>query len=278
MTNSLPEAQKLYERFKGDDRVRVVAVATAFEKETYPWMADEAQIKSRLTREGWKFPVMRDKDERTVRTLGFNGRYGTPTTLVIDAQGVVRWHGFNTQKKTSRQVEAKVDALLESFYVAAIPSFPKELKGSGKAYRARRYGKAYSSAQKVLAKEETPTEVKTLAQQIITNIDAGLSRLTLGSAKRRSEGYPRDARTQLETATRVFKGVPGAVAARSALSTLKKDATFKREIKAEKELMKITAMLAQPNAPRQTLLTKLEELAKEYSDTPVAARIRAAAK
>ena len=82
MTNSLPHAQKLFEKHAGDGRVRIVAVATAFEKAHYPWMADESKIVGRLRSEGWKFPVMRDKDEQSVRKVGMGGRYGTPMTVV----------------------------------------------------------------------------------------------------------------------------------------------------------------------------------------------------
>ena len=67
MSNSLPHAQKSLERFRGDDRVAVVAICTAFEKDKYPWMADEEGVKKRLKQEGWTFPVMRDREEKTVR-------------------------------------------------------------------------------------------------------------------------------------------------------------------------------------------------------------------
>ena len=53
MTNSLPEAEKIHKLYADDERVRVVAVATAFEKEQYPWMADEDKIRARLKAEGW---------------------------------------------------------------------------------------------------------------------------------------------------------------------------------------------------------------------------------
>ena len=114
MSNSLPEAQKLFAQYEGDDRVRVVAVATAFEKDQYPWMADEDRIRARFKSEGWKFPVMRDPDEKIIHKFGFGGRAGTPTTIVIDREGIVRWHGFNTNRKTADQVAATVEELLEA--------------------------------------------------------------------------------------------------------------------------------------------------------------------
>lgn len=277
MTNSLPEAQKLFSRYARDSRVRVVAVATAFEKEKYPWMADEDRIKSRLRSEGWKFPVMRDKDEQSVRKVGFGGRYGTPTTLVIDANGIVRWHGFNTSKRSARQVGSVVERLLESFYVTPIDDFATGLAKCATAYTRQKYGKARSEAEKVLTREDLADAVKTQAQRVIASIDEGVARLVARSQLRRQEGYPTDARRQLETALSVFKGVPAVETAKKKLSSLKKDKAFRREIAAERELARVQEALEKGTTPRPQLATKLEELATKYEGTAVARRIRALA-
>ena len=77
----------MHERFKDDERVRVVAVATAFEKSQYPWMADEKKIREALKQQGLEFPVMRDEEEKSVHLVGVGNRYGTPMTLVLDPDG-----------------------------------------------------------------------------------------------------------------------------------------------------------------------------------------------
>ncbi|GEM_PF-4397332 len=109
---SLPAAQKMHEEYRDDTRLRVLAIATAFEKAQYPVMADEDKIKGALKQAGYTFPVMRDKDEESVKILRFAGTYGTPMTVVVDAEGVVRWHGFNASPESVKEIHDLVAKLL----------------------------------------------------------------------------------------------------------------------------------------------------------------------
>ncbi|MFQ5844186.1 MAG: peroxiredoxin family protein [Planctomycetota bacterium] len=272
MSNSLPHAQKLYERFQRDGRVRVVAVATAFEKEQWPWMADEDKIRQALRQKGWEFPVMRDEEEQTVRILGLRGTYGTPMTLVVDPFGVVRWHNFNGTARTARQVEETVDELLESFYVPPIDGLLPKLK----AYAQGRYGAAYKRASAVLEAEDPPEELREQARRVLSNLEAGVKRLVEESAVRRRRGHPGAALDRLQKAVMLFEGVPQAGAAARKLKELKADWAFKKERRAEQALDKVLARLAKPNASRKSAQKKLRRMLASYEDTPLARRIAAA--
>ncbi|MEZ6196125.1 MAG: TlpA disulfide reductase family protein [Planctomycetota bacterium] len=233
MSNSLPHAQKLFERFRGDERVAVVAIATAFEKEQYPWMADEAGIKKRLESEKWTFPVMRDAEEKSVKILGFGGSYGTPTTVVLDAEGTVRWHDFNATAETAGQVDATVEALLASFFVAAIPDLSPRLA----SYEKGDYGKAWALASKLADSDQTEAELAAQCRLVLANIETGTKRMVDRAKQRREEGYPGEAKEKLDEAARVFKGCGDTVSDLQA--EWRRDRAFAEELRLEKSVAKL---------------------------------------
>ncbi|GEM_PF-598517 len=275
MSNSLPEAQKLYARYKGDERVRIVAIATAFEKAQYPWMADEARIRQTLQEKKWEFPVMRDvPEEKAVRTLSLTGGSGTPLTLVMDPQGIVRWHDFNSTPAASKQIADLVESLLESFYVPALGETATALKPAAKAYASGDYAKAYAGASALLKQEGATEDAKTQAGTLLKNLEDGAGRLTEAARVRLEAGHPADALARLEKAAKLFRGVPKAQEAVDLLKSWKADAAVVKDLKAERELEKAQAEL---KADRQGLAKRLKKLLETYKGTRVAPRIEAAA-
>ena len=266
MSNSLPTAQELYERFADDERVRVVAVATAFEKDRYPWMGDLERIRGTLQDRGWNFPVMRDEDERTVRMLGFADRWGTPTTLVIDPEGVVRWHAFNTTAATAAEVEATVDGLLAGWDAAPIDGLPDELAAYGKGD----YAKAYGRAEARLGAGDA--RLRAAAEQVIANVDAAIERRVRLSGVRRAAGFPSEARTHLEQVVELFAGVPAAEEVRASLAALEADEAFAAELEGERRLDAALARLRDPEVKRSAVKKELRAVKKELPETPIAER------
>ncbi len=273
MSNSLPHAQKLFAQYEGDARVRVVAVATAFEKDTYPWMADEEKIRERLRAEGWKFSVMRDADEKIIHKFGVGGSAGTPTTIVLDRSGIVRWHGFNTSPETAGEVAKTVEELLDSFFVAPIASFLPDLQKIGRSYVTGKYGRAYSGAKKLLDQQDAAAATREQAQLILDNLERGVESLIEESAKRREAGYPSIARERLELAVRLFKSVPKADEADANLAAWKKDSAFQEELKGEKDLAKVEAVAENPKVDKEVIRKRLAELREKYAGTPIVNRI-----
>lgn len=269
MSNSLPHAQKLYEAHGKDERVRIVAVATAFEKEEYPWMADEQQIKAALDKKGWTFPVMRDAEEQSVRIVGMGNSYGTPMTLVLDAEGTVRWHGFNATHETATSVAKTLDRLLESFWVPTIPDLPRALSD----YAKGGYGKAWTAAQRILATDGAPDDDTAAATRVVENLTAGVERFLARSAAALDAGRPAEAMASLEEAEDVFGAAAQAAKARRV--ELRTDDAFKKELAGEKRLAGLESDAAKPKARVSSLLGRTRSLSKTHGDTRLAARIDA---
>jgi len=269
MTNSLPHAQKLFERHGEDERVRVVAVATAFEKDKYPFMGDEAQIKARLAQEGWRFPVMRDMDEKSVRIVGMGNSYGTPMTVVLDGEGVVRWHGFNATPETSASVAAKVDELLASFFVPAIKDLPRELAD----YAKGNYEKAWRAAQRIVGADGKDAELVEAAERVVENLSTGVGRFLAKSDAAVEAGRPAKALAHLEEAEKIFGAAAGE--AKQRRSALKTDPAVKMELAGEKRLAALEADAATPKARAKSLLGRVKSLQKTHGETRLATRIDA---
>jgi thiol-disulfide isomerase/thioredoxin len=267
MSNSLPHAQKLYERFQKDERVAVVAICTAFEKEKYPFMADEDGVKKRLKSEAWNFPVMRDKDEKTVKILGFKGRYGTPTTVVIDGAGTVHWHGFNSTAETAAQVDAKVEELLASFWVAPIP----DLNPRFMSYAKGQYGKAWTLANRLLESDSTKPELMDEAKTVVLNIQTGMKRLAEEARAKRAAGEPAAAKAKLDEARKIFKGCG------SLLPDLdkewRKDRAFAKELRFEKAIVTLEKKAAKSPKARASIQGQATRLHGKILGTPLATRL-----
>lgn len=269
MSNSLPHAQRLLEKHRRDERVRVVAVATAFEKDHYPWMADEERIRQRLEREGWEFPVMRDRDEHTVRIVGLGSSYGTPMTLVVDKDGVVRWHGFNSSEETAAEVDATVEELLRSFYAPAIEGLPRALR----SYAEQDYGKAWVAAEKILGDERADAGEKQKAREVQDNIRAAVQRFVSKSDASLLSGHPSDALAALDEAAAVFKGSEPGDEARARYQELKRDTAFSRELAGEKRLAKLEEAAERKNTDVRSLLSKARALKRAHGETRLGPRI-----
>ncbi len=232
-------------------------------------MADEEKIRQELASKRFTFSVMRDKDEQSVKTCGLNGSYGTPMTLVLDADGIVRWHGFNASAETAAAVEKQIDLLLQSFWVALVPDLPKELE----AYAKGDYAKAHSAAKKILSDSKSAEVLRTAAETVEKNLEAGVKRLVDDGARSREQGYPARARTRLETVGKLFAGVPAGDEASAKLAALRADAAFARELNAEKTLENALEGLRRPKANRDAIRRNLENLAKANAESPVLPRI-----
>jgi alkyl hydroperoxide reductase subunit AhpC len=272
-SNSLPAAQKMLETYAKDDRVAVVAIATAFEKEKSPWIADEERIRAQLASKRFTFPVMRDKNEQSIRNCGFvGGSYGTPMTLVVDAMGVVRWHALNPSMASAAEVEAAVAEVLQSFWVEKIAELPAELD----AYAKGDYPKAHAAAQKILADAKADPKLRDAATLVEKNLAAGVTRLVEQSAQERKDGYPGRTRARLEDAVKLFPGIPGASDAADRLSKLRADPGFTKELSAEKALENALESMTRPHASRDRIRKALEEASKNAAGTPLESRIEQA--
>ena len=112
MSHSMPSAQRLYERYADDPRVHVQTIATALHKDKRPDIAEDTTIRGTLRSNGWTVPTMRDAHDDICDRIPVGEYAGTPTALVIDEQGVIRWHGFHSSDEATAALHAMVERLL----------------------------------------------------------------------------------------------------------------------------------------------------------------------
>ncbi len=271
-SNSLPAAQKLMESYAKDSRVVVVGVATAFEKDQHPEMADLEKIRAELATNHLSFPVMRDREEKSVQLVGLAGKYGTPMTLVLDTTGVVRWHGFNATPETATAVAKMVDELIQTFWVDRIDPLPPELEYYSKGDLPR----AAATARGILADTSADPKLRAVAEQVDRNLEAGAKRILDDGLELRRTGFPARAQAKLENAVKVFAVTSAAIEAAKALQVWRDDATFKGEIAAEKQLEIALAPLSKPKHEVAKVVAQLEKLRALHADKPIAGRIQRA--
>ncbi len=209
MKHSLPHAKKLYAEFKRDPRVEVVAIATAFEKDEYPAMADESLIRAYLKKEGMRFPVMRDRDEKSVVKLGFGARYGTPTALVIDPEGIVRWHDWNSSEQASKTLKRTVDRLLSHYYVDLPLKISPELRDVERLLAKEQFGKAYAAIERQLIQPQSSALTAEL-RALKSTIESGAVRMQTRLHAMVQAGESSTAKKALKAAKKVLQGVPNA--------------------------------------------------------------------
>ncbi|KAF0244487.1 MAG: hypothetical protein FD180_2448 [Planctomycetota bacterium] len=264
----------MLEKYKGDARVRVVAVATAFEKDKYPFMSDEGKIREMLKQKKYEFAVMRDRDEKSVRMFGVGNSYGTPMTVVLDREGVVRWHGFNGQAETAKAIEDTVAKLVAAYDAPAMEIKDKGLAACAKAYAAGDFGKAYTEAKAASGKVSVSADGRAEAMAVMKALEEASAKAMAEAQAKRDGGHPADALARLERMGKTYKGVPKTQDPADLLKKWKADDEMKKEQKAEEGLNAILAALGAPNADPAVLAKDLDKLAETHRGTKVAERIK----
>jgi hypothetical protein len=264
----------LHVKYRGDARVRVVAVATAFEKDKYPFMKDEGKIRAMLRQEKYEFPVMRDRDEKSVAMFKVGNSYGTPMTVVLDREGVVRWHGFNGQADTAQAIEDMVAKLVAEYDAPAVAIKDKGLAICARAYATGDYGKAWTEAKAASGKVSVSAAGREEAKAVMKSLEDAAARALAEALAKREAGHPADALARLERTGRIYKGMPQAPEATELLKKWKADPEMKKEEKAETDLAAVLAALGAPKADPAAAAKDLDKLAETHAGTKVADRIR----
>lgn len=160
-SHSMPHLQKMWEKYKDNPDVVILAINTAFEKNLYPIMADEEATKTYLKEKGWTMPVARDRDEKTVPLFRKEMAsrpgtltYGTPIAFVVDADGLIVAHEWNVDEDHSL-------ALVKAFEEALTRVFPEirdvdaALNPTLLSIQRRDFGAAWQSAEAVAGAAES---------------------------------------------------------------------------------------------------------------------------
>lgn len=272
LDHPLATLAKLAEQHKDDERVFAAAVATTWPAEGGGPSADDAAVRQALVSRRFFLPVMRDRGSASLPLLSLAGAVGTPRTLVLDAEGVVRLHGSNTGPESAAALEATVARLLRAFWVEPIEGLPPPLD----VYMRGDLPRAGAAARKILADAEADPALRALAEQVDRNLEAGAKKLLDHGLKLRAAGYPGRARTKLENSVRVFAITPSAIEAARLLQLWRDDPLFKREAAGEVLLGRALALTSRPTDTRDAMRERLERLARTHGDTALGPRIQAA--
>ena len=109
------------------------------------------------------------------------------------------------------------------------------------------------------------------------NIDEAVTRQLAQAEAKRARGTPGAALAGLEMSAKAFKGTVRWKELDDAIRALKADASFKQELKAEKDLEKALAKLAKsPVKARKSVRKKLEKLLEKCAGSPVGRRVQEA--
>jgi thiol-disulfide isomerase/thioredoxin len=108
---SFPTLQKVYEQYKDNDRVRILALDT--------WENEKGEAREKLVRKfiednHYTFPVL--YDDNTVEKYGVTG---IPTKFIIDREGRMQFRtiGFDSATKMQDELTAQIEILLaDEFY------------------------------------------------------------------------------------------------------------------------------------------------------------------
>lgn len=279
-SNSMPHLQALYSRWKNDSRVLILAINTAFEKDQYPWMADEDGTREHLRNKGWEMPVARDLGEETVRLLGMGESYGTPMALVLDPSGTVIGHSWNSRPEDAARLERifedAVDALTprisvpdRSFHERLAPAV--ELLAKHDAAGALKLCSRYTA-------DSFDAAIRADAQALHDHIEASIeAEITLSR-----DLFAQDPLAAVERAALVetaFRGTPPLKDLAREVGEWKQRAEYQDLLKMTRELDKIDARLGKgPLAarPRDQAIGLLERVVEAFPDSRTARRARKA--
>jgi len=267
--HGLPLLQKLSEKHAKEPRVALLGIATDWPKGAVAGAADDAKVRAELASKRFYFRVMRDHDGAVAKALALGGQSGAPRTVVLDRDGIVRWHGSVRSADDAAKVDALVDELLKWYWVAPIAGLPAELD----AYAKGDLPKAAATARRIASDAAASAELKAAAAKVDAAIEAGARKLLDDAQAARQAGFADRARDQLERCGKVFAVVPSATAAATLLEQWKADKLFQRELAGEVLLRKTMERLSQPKDVRASVRKRLDELATLYHDTALVPRI-----
>ena len=210
-TYAMPRLQKLYEYYKNDPCVLVLAINTAFDKDLRPYIADLERTRAHLIAQHWTMPVMRDLDEQSVELFRIAGEYGTPQAVVLDRNGIVRAHDWYYERQRIDRVERTFDKLAAglNFECVALPrAVGATCQPAYDAFLKADYSEAYDWADRIATSGRTTVQDGADADYLKKYIED----IADDRIKRIKESFEYDPADTIEAADELiasFRGVQG---------------------------------------------------------------------
>jgi peroxiredoxin len=104
--SELPQVQKVYERYRGDGRVAVLAVDSGISDDTV-----EKQ-RSMISWQHWDLPFAQDSENLEHQM----DLHGLPMLVVLDQSGRIRWihDGYDSSENLTQELAGRIETLLQT--------------------------------------------------------------------------------------------------------------------------------------------------------------------
>ncbi|MBK8208478.1 MAG: redoxin domain-containing protein [Planctomycetes bacterium] len=282
-TIAMPRLQKLWERYKDSKCVLVLAINTAFDKETYPYLADVEQTREHLKRMRWEMPVARDFDELSYELFELDEEVGTPQAVIVDQHGTVRDHDWYSAEPEWEHLEATFERLSANLNCDCHVK-PREVtracRGSFDAFEEGDYTKAWDEADAVdksLVSGDDDRKDAKYMKEFVEN----LARKKMQRIEHNFYYDPIDALDRAKPVLDKFKGVPGVSKFSARIEEWAKSGMLEDFVKARDELEKIDSEFGEitkkggvTDDAKAQYLKKLEGIAEKSGNNAIGARAR----
>lgn len=277
---AMPRVQKLHEAYAGSRCWQVFVVNTAFDKETYKYLADIEETRKHLGRMDWTMPVARDLDELSNELFTLDDISGVPQAVVVDENGIVRAHDWYSTDEEMDRVDAVFKRLAAGMNCHCIRMPRKVREGCSRIYRNIEegdYAKAWDEADTMCRNAGTTEDDKKDADY--------LKRFVEGIVEIRVERHRNDFNYDPEAALakkdavlddmKPFEGVPGTDDFVSEVSKWKDSPRLKDFRDAREELTKIEGVISEgfEDGAKPDLADRLSAIGSRAKDTVLAERV-----
>lgn len=248
---SLPHAKELYTKYK-DKGLTVVGI--------WSILSDEGRQKPEMA-QAWlqmmqlPFPVAKDRGHATIEHYPIIGKYTTPMTIVIDREGVIRYHEMGYEPPQKQAVADCVEKYIgqDPDETAASKAVTKSVELGLKAQEQGDFAAAYAAlkrAQEVIEgkRAEVAPELAEKVTLAIAQIEAQAQvALDAAAALFEAKKFP-EAEAAFKEVVATFAGTPSAKEATDKLAALGKDPEANAAIDTAKQMVEAADLWKQAEA------------------------------
>jgi hypothetical protein len=212
----------------------------------------ESLVTKHIDKKKMKFPVA------IVGGSEFDAAYGVrgfPSSFLIGPDGTVEWAGH-----PAGFPESVLETMIEGLDLP--PVLNGDYEDIQENFAARKFGKAWKSVERDLAKSPEDAQLKTASDYMTTSVTDKLAAAEAAIG----EGQYGKARRLYEELSDVWAGVPGADAAKGLLAELKKKKDAKDELSASEKLDDAVALFRKGELEKAAKAFAV--IAKKYPETP----------
>lgn len=278
---AMPRVQKLHEAYAGSRCWQVFVINTAFDKETYKYLADIEETRKHLRRMDWTMPVARDLDELSNELFTLDDISGVPQAVVVDENGIVRAHDWYSTDEEMDRVDAVFKRLAAGMNCHCIRMPRKVREGCSRIYRNIEegdYAKAWDEAD-TMCRNAGTTEADKKDADYLKRFVEGIVEIRVERHRKNFEFDPEVALAKKDTVLddmKPFNGVPGTADFIAEVAKWKDAPRLEAFRRARTELEGVEQVIAGgvKEDERTKLADKLSAIAARAEGTVLAERVK----